>query len=517
VTSPDRAFACFDRGELRDLCLASFRYGLRSQRNPETGALFTEDEIAQATQRGGRWWIEADGLDVVLMAIQGRAIWLAQQMRPERAADSFLYGFHGDLWGQTPLEARGGSGTVLALATPGTIFVGSTTIPDPAAHTARDNETGLRFQVLVTTTTDGTGQATPTLIGIDTGEQTNLAYGSVLTWENPPLGAEPTVTVTASPKFRGGRSRETSKDFADRLRDNIRHKAAAGNRAHFRAWARENVNVLDAYVYPCALHAGTVLVCLTQQRGEAIGPNALVADSSVLSLLTAYLVPPGSTVVPERAFVHVCTFTPEACEVVLRLQMPQGNDAGWRDATPWPQYAEGSSSNAKVYTITDSTHFTIKASTAPPSSQPKLMAWDVATSRWTELAVASVTLSGSDVYDVVLSSPASIQSNQAVCAAHGRHSTLSQAIEAYFDSVGPGEVVNLSGDVRSDRAARFPSQQEEATAGVGTTIVSFLEDAFGASLMNAMPEFSVLTPALPTTPIAGPHKLTLGRLRVFPI
>jgi hypothetical protein len=45
----DRPFRVFTRGELREEILSDFRITLREKTNPETGALFTEDEIATAT------------------------------------------------------------------------------------------------------------------------------------------------------------------------------------------------------------------------------------------------------------------------------------------------------------------------------------------------------------------------------------------------------------------------------------------------------------------------------------
>jgi len=82
----DREFQVMARGYIRDrVILANFRSGLRSLRNPETGALFTEDEIARATQVGSRWWIEADAIDQLGQLDQRRAIYLSDQIRVERA------------------------------------------------------------------------------------------------------------------------------------------------------------------------------------------------------------------------------------------------------------------------------------------------------------------------------------------------------------------------------------------------------------------------------------------------
>ena len=61
-----RPFAYVERGQTRDDILMMFRDGLRQLTNPETGTAFSEDEIAEATQAGSRWWIEAEAIDLVV-------------------------------------------------------------------------------------------------------------------------------------------------------------------------------------------------------------------------------------------------------------------------------------------------------------------------------------------------------------------------------------------------------------------------------------------------------------------
>jgi hypothetical protein len=516
VTAPaERAFACFPRGQLRDELLASFRVGLRSLRNPETGNTFTEDEIARATQRGSRWWIEADGLDLVLLSQQGRGIWLAQQIRPERAASSFLHGYHGELWGESRLPAAGGSGTVLAtLATPGTVFHGSTTIPDPGALTARDQETGLRFQVFVDATADGDGEARVQLVGIDTGVATNLKVGAVIAWESPPLGAAPTATVV-TPDFSGGRDIETDAEFSDRLKARIRHKPASGNRAHFRAWARDTSSrVHDAFVYPCAVHAGSVVVCVLEKRSTA-GPNALQASAFVRNSVRDRLVPPGSPVVPERVFVVVTTFTPEPSDLLLRVGLPRENAGGWIDVHPWPGYV---TTPASVLTVTDTRHFTMHSDLPPPAGTTPAMAWwDRTTGKFVRISQPTIGSGVGSTYTIALSDPLNIQAGDWICPAVSRSDELSSAIEEYFDSLGPGEVIAVDLDTRGDRAMRFPEQTEESPPSAGVEVIEYLRNALGGALAGVIPTYSVMTPTLPDNPIDGPHKLTLGRLGIYPL
>lgn len=411
LVAAERAFVTFRRGEIREDILRTWRNGLRQLVNPETGLAFTEDEIGAATARQSRWWIEADQLDLVLLTAQQRGLYLANQIRPDRASTAFLRRYHRDLWGLVPLSATGGAGTIAAPASVGSIFVGSTTIPDPIATKLTD-PAGKRYQVLFTTTatSDGAGTgvdgAMLAVKGIDTGPETNLAVDLVLTWkENQPLGVtdDPTVAIA----FKDGGAAETDADYARRIMDNIRHRPASGNPAHFRAWAREaSVSVYDAYVFPCAFHAGSTLVCITSKRTTTKGPGGRIPSAATLQTVRAEITPPGSPRVPRPPHVLAVVPTQQSSDLIISLDMRKGSSAGWTDATPWPNQLAGIGTT--ITTVTNQTHFEI---TQPAGADglpagvtaPSMMVWDASTSRLEQLAVQSVTDLGGDVYSVVLS------------------------------------------------------------------------------------------------------------------
>jgi hypothetical protein len=523
TTPAERAFAFFQRGDVREDMLATWRLGLSALFNPETGALFTQDEIAQATQQGSRWWIEADAIDLMGMAIQSRSLYMADQVRVDRAAHNFLVGYHGDLWlGEDPLPANPGSGPFAIAATPGTIYPGSLTVPDPAAVTFRD-PAGLRYQVLITVTTPGGGTAALTLIGIDTGPQTNLVNGTELTVDlNPPLGGQPKGLATQD--FTGGLPEESDADYAKRIRDTVRHKQGAGNNAQMRAWARQaSTAIQDAYVYACALHAGSVLVAITQRRGSTVGPNAMVANVATMASATAYLVPPGSTTVPARPFVVVTSFTPVAANTIVELSQPKGNASGWHDVSPWPGYTAAVSS---ITALVDQQHFSIHSDIVLPggagsltgADAPHLMAWNAATSRFEALVVTSVTSSGGGVFAVVLASAptTTLAVGSWISPDMARREVLGETAEQYFDGLGPGEVIDIATDTRADRAARFPEPAEEAPYRGGQAIITAISDALGGALADAsLVSMSTTTPPLPADVILGPGKLTLGKFAVY--
>lgn len=514
TVAPDRAFKLYARGELREEFLADFRVGLRQMTNPATGTAFSETEIATATAEGSRWFAEADALDLVLLAAQANGLWFADQVRIDRSGTSWLTGYHGDMWGETKLPATGGSGPATATGNVGTIYVGSTTVPDPIATYATD-PAGLKYQVLQTAQVQpGETTVAVTLVAIDTGSPTNIDSGTILTWANGPLGSQPTATTTA--KFTGGTPEETDADFAKRLGDRIKHKPASGNNAHFRAWGRDSSNaVLDCYVYSCAHHAGSVHCAILQKRSGVAGPAARIPSAGTLTAATAYLVPPASPAVPSRAHVVVTGATSEPVNLAVELAMPKGNDSGWQDPKPFPGY---STTVSTVTAVADSTHFTMHSDTALPAAvtAPKMMVWVLSTSRFVALDVLSVTSLGGGSFAVVLNTAQALTAGDYLSPYTARLTLIAETIEEYFDSLGPGEVIDLDTDVRGHRAFRFPEPAEEAPYRAGLAAASRLSDALGSSAADAaLPVISQSTPSLPAEVVDGPRLLTLGKFAVI--
>lgn len=525
TVAAERAFVTFRRGELREDALRLWRNHLRQQTNPDTGAAFTEDEIAAATVRQSRWYIDADKDDLVFgMAAQQRALFLADQLRPDRASSGFLNNQHGPLWlPEGKLPASGGSGTYSAPATVGSPFVGSTTVPDAAATQLRD-AAGRRFQVLfsVFATAGGAGGgvdgAVLTLKGVDTGEETNIAAGTELEYSaNGPLGAAVPGAVVAD--FRGGAAAETDADFAKRMLDRIRYKPASGNAAHFRHWARgANVAVQDGYVYSCAFHANSLLVAVTAKRGTTLGPTGRIPSVGTLADVIARIVPPGSPVVPAMPHVLVVDTVPQSSDMVMALDMRRLSSAGWTDGTSWPGRDGVSPTTVTDVTSQVSFKITYPSSVPLPSSTPSLMAWNAAQWRFEKLAVQSVTADGANVFSVTLSSaPAmTIATGVYVMPDNGKRLQIAQAIEAYFDSLGPGEIVATTDD-RAHRALRFPEPYDEAPQVAGSGVVAYLRDTLQASLANEqVVSVSSTTPAIPADPLTGPSLMVAGKVAVYP-
>jgi len=517
----EREFNLHRRGELREQLLLGVREGLRALPNPETGEPFTEDEIRRATMKGSRFWRDFDATDVVLLGEQKRLEFLVQQIRIDRAGSAFLRGYHGPLWGEEYLPAFGGSGSVLATGNAGVTWNGSTEIPDAAAIWGRD-PAGHRYQVYLSGTADDDGQAVLTLVAIDGGDETNVDVGTVITWANAPLGSAATAVVTGG-RFGGGLDEETDADFARRLADRVRHKPASGNWAHIRSVARKaSVSVEDAFTYACAFHAGSTLVVPVQKRGIGIGPLARIPSIGVLGAVTAAVVPPASNNLPGAQFVVVVPPVAQPSHVVARIWQPFDSTAGWTDPEPWPRYTEGTA--VAISSVTTQTDFELTATTGllpdgeSSSSDVHLMVWDVSTSAFEALAIELVTALGDGVYRVELgAAPAhTLAIGDWVSPDMTRRATLAAAVSAYFDSLGPGEVVDLATDDRGGRAFRNPQPSESYPARAGQGIITTLLDAMGSPVSDAALEvMSSNLPAVPSDPIVGPSLLVLGKFAIY--
>jgi len=504
-------FPVYATGAIRDAILQDWRLELQNQIDPKTGLPFAEDDITRALQPGSRWYIEANALDQVCAGMQQRGLTLADQIRIDRANTEWLRDYHGALWDMRYLSRTGGFGPASGTATPGTIYLGSTTLDDPSAVQAVD-PSGKRYQVFETVVTPGSGVVSANWIAIDGGVSTNLPVGTVLTLSaNVPLGNQTTFTVTSA--FTGGTDDETDASFAARLLDRIRHKPAAGNRAQMRSWARDSSNAIeDAFIYPCASYAGSTHVAIVQARSGAVGPLGRIPNLAVLTSATAYLTPPASPVVPARAHVVVTGVTPVSADIELLLGLPKNSASGWRDANPWPRRV----SNASQIIAVGGTTVTINADTAPPTTTPRVMIWSVSQSRWKTYQVSNVTPSGPG-WALVLDTTG-LNAGDYVSPAVGRADTVAEAIEAYFDGLGPGELIDLNNDDRSSRAFRYPLPNEEYSYRLGRGVLTYIQGRLGAVLQDSDLVYrSINEPPLPVEVVDGPRMITLGGVGVYPI
>lgn len=539
-------FSTFRRGYIRDeIILASFRNSLRNLINRATGAAYTEDEIALATQPGTKYYLEADSIDLLSQAMQAKARWMANQTVPHRANTAMLENVHGPLWigEDSRLPAVGGGGVVSAPATVGAIFPGSTELDSPTAAIATDPN-GARYQVLYTTTTGDGGTAPLLMKGIDTGYETNIPAGTVLTWsQNQPIGAEPSFTLGIP--FSGGAPIESDAEYADRIESIIRYRPGAGNSAHFMAWTREvEVSVEYGFVYPTFQYPGSVMVSVTQKRSSAKeidningisykGPNARTSLSeATLNAITRYIVPPYSQIVPEDWYVVVTRPTPQPSDCVIQLHMGLGTNGGWYDRVPWPNPSDAEPEETVIAMVSDQTHFTVTVDandylpgmtgdgTLTGNAVPNIMVWDDETSRFEQLQVLSITKSGTSVSITLSTEPThvTLTTGMRISPYTELKDLVSAGAEQYFDELGPGELFDVTTDPRGPRASRYPPRIEIYPSHAGQSILNRITDQLGPLAPDGhVVSMSYNEPDYPDDVINGPNMLTLGHLTIYPL
>lgn len=512
----DRAFPTARRGEIRDLVLETFRYGLRLRLNPQTNALFSETEIQAATAELGRWWSESDAIDLVSMLGAQRGLWLVDQLFPLTASDWWLDNLWGPMVNLPRLPASSGAGEVDWKANAGTTFLGSTTRPDPFAHTLTIG--AVRYQVLYTKVTPASGIARLKVRAVETGNATNAKAGAKAVGSNYPSGAlAEGITIVAD--FVGGSPPETTEAYGKRVFDSLRHKSAAGNPPHVREWARQsNVLVEDAFVYSCALNAGTVRVAITQKRNGASGPLARIASSPIVDDARAFLVPPGSPVFPAPPVVVVSGTAPVEQDVIIRFTLPKKSVAGWTDLAPWPACL---ASRATITTLTNQTTFRMSRADAAALGVgviPTIMVWHESTSRFERLSIQSISDAGGGLYDVVLAQAptTAIAIGDTICPDNGHRVAIAVGAETYFDQLGPGQLLPTTSNLYY-KAERFPYEDEDAPSTVGSLILSFIRESVGASIIGeTLVSPSLASPVVATDPALPPHHLVLGQLGIYP-
>jgi hypothetical protein len=97
-----------------------------------------------------------------------------------------------------------------------------------------------------------------------------------------------------------------------------------------------------------------------------------------------------------------------------------------------------------------------------------------------------------------------------------RRDELAAAVTAYFDSLGPGEVVDLAADERGSRAFRNPVPNEEYPQRASQSIVSAIRDALGSPISDALlTSISASAPSVPADPVSGPFLLVAGKVACY--
>ncbi len=181
--------------------------------------------------------------------LYGYLDWLARQLFATTAEREAVLEEAG-MYGITPTAATYAAGDVIATGTDGSSILAETIIRLDAVTAYR----------VVTGQVIASGVATLPVEALLAGAAANLPEDATLTFENPILGVDPTVTVTGSDGIDGGVEEEGTEEVRARLLLRKREPPEGGADQDYEGWALEVPGVTRAWVYPVELGPGTVVV-----------------------------------------------------------------------------------------------------------------------------------------------------------------------------------------------------------------------------------------------------------------
>lgn len=184
-------------------------------------------------------------------------------------------------------DGKGGFGRLLPAAASGGAAtltgVKGTSYPDAITATAEDGSTkvALSGAVVIPGSGTGFGSVAAKFIAVTEGTVGNLPKGTVLTWDNPPTGADATFTLT-SPLTKGLDS-EDNPGVYGRIVARLQTPPRGGTAEDVRIWMTVD-GVAAVYVYPRRSGTGTVdAVIVGGGSGQARAPSSTVLDAAQAS------------------------------------------------------------------------------------------------------------------------------------------------------------------------------------------------------------------------------------------
>lgn len=312
----------------------------------------------------------------------------------------------------------------------------------------------------------------------ETGPETNVDAGTVLTWTSPRPGCYASCTVaeqTDGSGLSGGRDRQGDDDYREALRRANSNPAALGNDAEIQRLAMDSngeyvrmrygstegghgVAVEQAFTYPAFLGPGTTGLTFTLKPQTATGQRAPNS-----SQLTAVLQHVDQWLSADEGVVAV-PIVEDDVDVGFRVSWAQN---GWANPTPWPPYmAEGSHyivgivvSSSEFFLNTYDSVYTGGDRVAPQAGDV-IAVFDADAGVFRRKAIQSI--SGTGPYHAICETAANATDVSYIPSPGQRVSPwadgldgIAQAVAEYVAATGPGQIDNnLPGDGR--RKARSP-------------------------------------------------------------
>lgn len=228
------------------------------------------------------------------------------------------------LFGRKTAQAATGA-TGNATGVPTTMIPAGTRLTDPSGAVVCETTGAV--------TIPGGGSIQVTINAVTAGAASNLPNGTVLTWQSPPLGLDPKLTLGAP--LSGGFDLESDLDLLNRILARLQFPPKGGTASDWREWAETatdtdgtSLGISRAYVYPLRDGTGSVTVVPTQ-----VGMGASRDIQSVnAAKLQSYL--EGLRIATDTVYVVRPSF-PSGQKLTIRLKIvPSARfPYDWNDST----------------------------------------------------------------------------------------------------------------------------------------------------------------------------------------
>jgi hypothetical protein len=390
-------------------------------------------------------------------------------------------------------------------------------------------------------------QAQVPVAGITTGPKSNQNAGTVLTWQSPPVGLAASATVIQQADgsgISGGNNLETDDQLRARLDYIAANPPASGNDSQYQSYimVTPGLSVQQAFTFPAVPGPGSTSYALTL-RPSTPGANR-IPNAAQLAIATAFL----TGLMPGDDGIFACSLVSSPVTVVLEVAWAQGA-AGWADATTFPVYhspigASGVSAAATAGGVLTSTTFRLTSAAMSADPAPvvgqSVAFLDAPNNTFRRKKLLTVTTISSTAYDVTVDTTAGLSdssytpaSGQSCCPWSDSLNVVLPPLNAYFDTLGPGEQFHAFFDPGL-RQRRNPANPQYWPATVTSRILGggVIPQSPQGPQQNQPPTPTLLSlpqlldvlveePVLPhTTPVGSPaiasYLLTLSNVVVFP-
>jgi uncharacterized phage protein gp47/JayE len=359
------------------------------------------------------------------------------------------------------------------------------------------------------------------VVSKDTGSQTNLAVGAVLTFQGGFSGVSSACTVSAA--LTGGVDAENDSTARSRLLSKLSNPPALGNWSQVNALAEAADSVVQkSFCYPAANGPSTVHLALTAAPTTASVSRAISALK--MTAISGYI--QGN--MPEYVETVVTTTTDVPANIAFSLAIPLASSSstqiggtgsgggGWLSPNPWPNF--GTLAPA-VTAVTSSTSFSLSA---PAGVAPDLgiaqISWiDRSTSPIYQVKTATVLTSSevAGVYTITISVPfVGIAIGDYIFPAAANMQSYVNATLTAFSNLGPGEKTSVAGSL--PRAYRKPRTAQSWPSEIGAYVRHAVENSATEVLSCDYYARSSTDQSLPAV-ISSPPKIFIpGQLGYYP-